>query len=323
MNNFLETVKMSLTLIIAFNFIAGSLCLICGVNVLSRSLERMNIRAVKKGLDMFTGSLPMALLTGTAITALLQSSTAVTLITVGLVNSGCMSLMQAVGIIYGANIGTTITAQLMTFNLYGASWLIMAAGLLMRIIFRKKDIKNIGSIIMGFGLMFAGLGILNSGIPYLKESRALYAFLHTYGNKPLAGLLAGLVATMLVHSSSATVGITMVLFNNGIIGFEGAVGLILGDNIGTCATAQVGSIGAGINARRTAWAHTIYNIAGSAIAFAFMPSFCSLVRFLTNIIGQGEAHLVPNAHTLFNILSAALFYPFTRYYVRFIKSIVR
>lgn len=314
---------MNTTFIILFNFIAGSLCLIYGVGVMSRSLEKMNTRMVKKALDTFTGSLPLAFLTGTAVTALLQSSTVVTVTMVGLVNSGCMGLVQAIGVIYGTNIGTTITAQLMSFNLYGFSWLLLITGFILKLVFRKRNAGNIGSIIMGFGFMFAGLGILNSGVPYLKQSSAMYALFRTYGNKPLAGLLAGTIATMLVHSSSATVGITMVLFNNGIIGFEGAVALVLGDNIGTCITAQVGSIGAGLNARRAAWAHTIYNIAGSALAYAFMPHFCNLVRFITAGIGQDSAHLVPNAHTLFNILSAALFYPFTKYYVRFIKSIIR
>lgn len=315
--------SVSLTFIIAFNFIAGSLCLVYGVGAMSRSLERMNIRAVKKALDTFTGSLPLAFLTGTAVTALLQSSTAVTVITVGLVNSGCIGLTQAVGIIYGANIGTTITAQLMSFNLYGWWWLLLVIGFALKTLCRNKAAGNIGSLVLGFGFMFAGLGILNSGVPFLKESESVFSFFRRYGNKPLAGLLTGTIATMLVHSSSATVGITMVLFNNGIIGFRGAVALILGDNIGTCITAQVGSIGTSINARRTAWAHTLYNLAGSAIAYALMSPFCNLVRSLTAAMGQDSTHLVPNTHTIFNLLSAALFYPFTKYYVRFIKLVVR
>lgn len=314
---------MNTTLIIAFNFIAGSLCLVYGVNVMSRSLEKMNRYTVRKALDTFAGSLPLAFLTGTAVTAFLQSSTAVTVITVGLVNSGCLGLMQAVGIIYGANIGTTITAQLMTLDVYAWSWLLLVIGFILKVFFKGRNLGNISSVVLGFGFMFAGLGILNSGVPYLKESDAMYSFFRTYGSKPLAGLLAGTIATMLVHSSSATVGITMVLFNNGIIGLEGAIALILGDNVGTCITAQVGSIGTGINARRTAWAHTIYNIAGSLAAYTLLSPFCGLVTLLTAAIGQDAVHLVPNAHTIFNVLSAVLFYPFTKHYVRFIKRIIR
>ncbi|MGI6778936.1 MAG: Na/Pi cotransporter family protein [Acetivibrionales bacterium] len=313
---------MKLFYIILYNFIIGTLCLIFGVNTMSGGLEKINPTAIRKTLSRFTGSIPSALLTGTVLTALVQSSTAVTVTAVGLVNSGLMTLAQSIGIIYGANIGTTITTQLMSLRITDTALPLLAAGFLIKILSKKSSFRYIGHAIIGFGFMFLGLGILNSGVPYLKESKQAYELFRVYGENPIIGIVIGMLTTMLVHSSSATVGITIVLFNSHLISFNAALCLTLGDNIGTCITAQIASIGTSVSARRTAWAHTLYNVIGVLIALVLLHPFSNIVQYLTTVLGQSETRLVANAHTIFNVISAVLFLPFTKLYVRFIEWIV-
>ncbi|MCX8128749.1 MAG: Na/Pi cotransporter family protein [Clostridia bacterium] len=309
-------------LVILYNFIAGVICLIIGVNMMSSGLEKANPGIIKRILSKLTSTAPLALLTGTAVTALLQSSTAVTVITVGFVNSGMMKLSQAIGIIYGANIGTTITAQLMSFNLTNFALPIFIFGFLTKFFSPKISLKSMGNALMGFGLMFIGIGILNSGVPYIKDSEFAYNLFKNFGQNPFIGLLIGMVATMLVHSSSATVGLTIILFNSGLISFEAAIGLTLGDNIGTCITAQMASFGSSTAARRTAWAHTIYNIIGVLLAIALFTPFAGMVRYITSTLGQDSTRLIANTHTIFNILSAAVFLPFTGSFIKLIEKLI-
>ncbi|TYQ16124.1 UNVERIFIED_CONTAM: phosphate:Na+ symporter [Acetivibrio alkalicellulosi] len=310
-------------ILIILNFITGTFCIIFGVNLMSSSLEKANVYRIKKLLSALTGKIPFAVLTGTFITALVQSSTAVTVLTVGLVNSGLMKLPQAIGVIYGANIGTTITAQIMSLKVNNLSYFIVILGLLIKFISKKHSMQSIGFALTGLGLMFCGLNFLTFSVPYIKESETFYEIFKTYGQNPLAGVLLGMITTMLVHSSSATVGITIVLFNSNLISFEAAIGLTLGDNIGTCVTAQIASLKTGINARRTAWAHTLYNIIGVLIVFIFFIPFTNMVQEITYLLGQNKSKLIANAHTIFNILSALVFLPFTKYYVKFIKWLIR
>lgn len=306
-------------IIILYNFIAGTICIIYGVRLMSKGLEESNMNRIRRVLARFTGRLIPAFLTGTVVTALVQSSTAVTVITVGLVNSGLMKLTQAVGIIYGANIGTTVTAQLMSFKLTKLALPMIAIGITARLLVKKRTVRSAALALTGMGLMFMGINILSSGTPYIRESKYAYNLFMTYGANPYLGLVLGMVTTMLVHSSSATVGITIVLFNSGLISFDAAIGLTLGDNVGTCVTAQLASLGMGIPARRTAWAHTLYNVIGVLAVLVLLGPFSKLVKDLTLLAGQDETRLVANTHTVFNILSAVLFLPLTRYYVKFIE----
>ncbi len=308
--------------IVMYNFITGTLCLIYGVKFMSSGLLQFNTQKIKKVLSVYTDRLIPSVIAGTVITALLQSSTAVTVIAVGLVNSGVMKLAQAVGIVYGANIGTTITTQLMSFKITYLGIPICLAGLLMRFLLKKNSLKNISLSVMGLGLMFTGINILSSGAPYIKESVFLYNLFKTYGKNLYIGIIIGAAVTMLVHSSSAAVGLTIVLFNSGLIGLDAAIGLTLGDNIGTCISAQLASIGTCAPARQTAWAHTLYNVVGVLIALMFLTPFSDMVKSITALLGQDESKLVANAHTIFNILSAVAFMPITKYYVKLIEFIV-
>ncbi len=313
---------MKLALIIILDFIAGTALLIYGVQLLSNGLEKAGPRLIHKILSALTGNLICSFLTGIAVTALVQSSTAVTLLTVSFVNSGIMQLKQAVGIIYGANIGTTVTAQLMSFNPKHIALPMAATGFAWYLLAKKQRTRHLAKALAGLGLMFLGIGILSSGAPLVKSSPAINNVFVKYGNNPVLGVFIGFVTTMLVHSSAATVGLTIVLFNAGLISFDAAIGLTMGDNIGTCMTAQLASLNTSTAAKRTAWAHTLYNLIGVLLVMVFFRPFADFTVRFTEFAGQSSERLVANAHTLFNVLSAVIFMPFTGAYIKFIEWLV-
>lgn len=312
-----------------FGLIGGTALLMYGIEMMGDGLEKVSGPMMKKILGALTGNVLKSTLVGVLITALVQSSTAVTVLTVGFVNAGLMKFSQAVGIIYGANIGTTVTAQLMAlsfkFKLTEIALPVLGLGFAITYFAKKDHWKNLGGAIMGFGLLFYGLHILNAGAPYMQSNETLRYFFTNYASIPLVGVLLGIVATAMVHSSSATVALVMVLGTTGLIDFPTAIYLTLGDNIGTCITAQLASMSGNINARRTAWAHTLYNLAGVVLVFFFVPQFAAMVRWLTAMYysNAGLDVLIANTHTIFNVASAVVFLPFTKHFVRLLESLVK
>lgn len=320
LNQFIQD---NVALQIAFNLFGGTALLMYGVDFMGGGLEKASGRLMKKILAVLTKNIWVAFFTGTLITMLVQSSTAITVMTVGFVNAGMMNLTQAVGIIYGTNIGTTITAQLMSLKLTIIALPIIAAGFFVMSFAKKESTRSVGQALMGFGLMFLGLKTLNASLPYIKESETARQMFLQYGHNPFLGIIVGMIATMFVHSSAATVALTISLFSAELISFQAAIGLTLGDNIGTCVTAQLASLKANIAARRTAWAHTLYNIIGVLIAIIVLRPFTSIIEWITfDVLRESRAFLVANTHTLFNIISAALFLPITKYYVMFLEKII-
>lgn len=306
----------------------GTALLMYGVDKMGEGLEKASGRFMRKVLSVLTGRVWTAFIVGVFLTALVQSSTAITVLTVGFVDAGLMNLSQAIGIIYGANIGTTVTAQLMafsfSFNLTQIALAAIGLGFLISYISKRETIRNAGSAIMGFGIMFLGLKILNGGIPYIQNSEVMKYFFKNYASIPLIGILMGVVATATVHSSSATVGLVLVLGAAGLLDLKAAVCIMLGDNIGTCITAQMASLTGNINARRTAWAHTLYNMIGVLIAIIFLGPFLKLIQdFTLYINGSSDISLqIANSHTVFNVLSAVIFLPINKHYVRFIEWMI-
>ncbi len=312
-----------------FGLIGGTALLMYGVDKMGEGLEKASGPLMKQILSALTGNVWIAFLVGTFLTALVQSSTAITVLTVGFVNAGLMKLPQAIGIIYGANIGTTLTAQLMAFSfkfkLTDIALPILGIGFALSYFARRDLVKHIGSALMGFGMMFLGLKILNSGIPIMRESETLRFFFANYASIPIVGIFLGAAATALVHSSSATVGLVMVLGMAGILDLKTAILIMLGDNIGTCITAQLASMTGNIHARRTAWAHTIYNIFGVAVVALLMPWFIIVIQVFTQYLQPGAniSAEIANSHTLFNIFSAFVFLPLNKYYVKFLETVIR
>lgn len=311
-----------------FGLIGGTALLMYGVNMMGEGLEKASGETMKKILTVLTGNVWSAFIVGVFVTAVVQSSTAVTLLTVGFVNSGIMKLSQALGIIYGANIGTTITAQLMAFSfkfkLTDVALPIFGIGFLLNQIGKKKKFKNLGQAMMGFGMMFLGLKVLNNGIPYMQESQTLRNFFIHYASIPAVGILLGILVTAMVHSSAATIGLVMILSKAGLLDLQSAIYIMLGDNIGTCFTAQLASMTGNINARRTAWAHTFYNIFGVILTLITLPVFMKIVVFMTDLLHLKAdiSVYIANSHTLFNTLNAIIFLPLTRQYVRFLERLV-
>ena len=313
---------MNIFRVILYNFISGSFCLVYGVNTLGKGLEQLNQKSLKRILFFSCGNVYKAFLSSTVITAIIQSSTAVTVTMVGLVNSGLMNLTQAAGVIYGSNIGTTVTAQLMTINIRGFSWIIILFGFMLKAMGKTKALRATGKAFLGMGLMFTGIGILHSGVPFLQESRMVYNLFQSYGNNVLIAVLLGMVSTMVVHSSSATVAISILLYDGDLIDIYGACGLMLGSNIGTCISAQLVALRSSVSAKRSAWIHTFYNVICVILTLIFINPFINSVSFLTFLMRQEQGRLVANAHTLFNVLSALLFLPLTRYYIKFIEWVI-
>ncbi|MCR6544598.1 Na/Pi cotransporter family protein [Dehalobacterium formicoaceticum] len=312
-----------------FGLIGGTALLMYGVDKMGDGLEKASGPLMKKILAVLTGNVWSAFLVGTLLTALVQSSTAITVLTVGFVNAGLLKLPQAVGIIYGANIGTTLTAQLMAFSfkfkLTDIALPVVGIGFALSYFARRDVVKHLGNALMGFGLMFLGLKILNSGIPIMRESETLRYFFANYASIPIVGIFLGAAATAMVHSSSATVGLVMVLGMAGILDLKTAVLIMLGDNIGTCITAQLASMTGNIHARRTAWAHTIYNIFGVTVVALMLPWFLTIIHSFTQYMQPGAniSAEIANSHTLFNIFSALVFLPLTKYYVKFLETVIR
>ncbi len=307
--------------IILLNFIIGSILIVTGVKTMGSTLENAHSNILRKTMRLFSRNELTSFLAGIFMTGLVQSSTAVTILTVGFVDSGIMSLESAVGIIYGANIGTTLTAQFMSFNITRYAWYILIAGCIFSFGPIKK-LKTAGDILIGVGLLFSGLDLMGKSVGIIKGNALLAGWLQGHSNNIFLCLFAGLIITALVQSSSATVGMTILLFNSGLLPFTSAVALTLGDNIGSCVTAQIASLKSGIAGKRTAWAHTIYNVFGVILALVTLPQFCFIVQECTRLLGQGNSRLIANTHTIFNLLSAVLFIPISRHYVRLLEYII-
>ncbi len=312
-----------------FGLIGGTALLMYGVDMMGDGLEKASGDTMQKVLKVLTGNVWAAFIVGTIVTAIVQSSTAVTVLTVGFVNSGLMKLPQAIGIIYGANIGTTLTTQLMAFSfkfkLTDVALPILGIGFALNAIARNKKLKNLGQAMMGFGLMFLGLKILNDGIPMLEQSQGLKEFFAKYATNPFVGVMLGAAVTAMVHSSAATIGLVMILSQAGLLSLDAAIFIMLGDNIGTCVTAQLASMTGNINARRTAWAHTFYNIFGVLLALIFKPFFMWVITIITESMHANPniSMYIANSHTLFNVLSAVIFLPITKYYVKFLEKAIK
>ena len=303
-------------------FILGGLGLfLYGLSSLSNSLQRAAGQRLRSILKLLTSNRFLGLAVGAFITAIIQSSSATTVMVVGFVNAGLLQLQQAIGVIIGANVGTTITGQLIAFKIDKYSLPIIAIGFVITMLSKRSRTRRWGEAILGFGLLFLGLSIMKDTLSPLGGSGMVREFFIRFSEQPILGVLAGMLATMLIQSSSATVGLTMALAATGLIDIRGAICLVLGENIGTTITAQLASIGTNRAARRAAWAHSIFNTAGVAVMLVIMYTS----DFYVNLVRTTSADVmrqVANSHTLFNVLSAAVFIGFTGPLARLVRRVV-
>ncbi|MDR1537445.1 MAG: Na/Pi cotransporter family protein [Clostridiales bacterium] len=293
-----------------------------GMSVMGAGLEKIAGGKTESILKKLTSSIFRGVLLGTVVTAIIQSSSATTVIVIGLVNSGIMKFTQALGIIMGANIGTTVTGQIIRLSdLSSDNFFVklvkpsslapmsIIAGIVLTMFFKKAKQKNIGQILLGFGVLFIGMLTMESSVAPLKDS-PLFLELFSKFQNPFLGVLVGTVVTGIIQSSSASIGILQALTSTSAVTWAIAVPIILGQNIGTCVTGLIASIGASRSAKRVAFSHVYFNLIGTAIFLIAIYSLKALVNipFWHNAMNMGD---IANFHTLFNIATTLIFLPFS------------
>lgn len=315
---------------ILFGALGGLGLFLFGMKIMSDGLQKLSGPKLRRILETFTTNRVVAVITGTVITSIIQSSSATTVMTVGLVDAGLMTLKQAIGVVLGANIGTTVTAQIIALHLSDYALPAIGIGMLLKLVGKTEKIRYWGDLLLGFGLVFYGLLVMKQGMEPLRHmpwvSRIFVNFSHT----PILGVFVGTAITMLFQSSSATVGLVMALASSGLINFAGACSLVLGDNIGTTITAEIAAIGTNVTAKRTARAHTMFNVVGVSIILTIFPYFVRFVDFVTpgdpnQVIGVGlpcMARHIANFHTLFNVTNNLIFLPLINVLVKIVTFLV-
>lgn len=303
---------------IIFGLLGGLGLFIYGMKLMGDGLEKAAGEKLKKVLEVLTSNSFKAILVGAGVTAIIQSSSATTVMTVGFVNAGLLNLFQAAGIIMGANIGTTMTAQLIAFNLNDIAPLILAIGSAIVIFSKKKRTKDIGEIVLGFGILFVGMSMMETSMSPIREMGSFKDLILRLGKYPVLGILVGFGMTATVQSSSATIGILMALASNNGISLGVALPILFGDNIGTCVTALLSSIGTNKNAKRAALIHLTFNTIGTII---FMSAFTLVLKFIP-LLGGGIQRQIANSHTLFNITNVIIQAPFIPLLVKFVNKLV-
>ena len=280
---------------------------IYGMKLMGDGLENAAGEGLKKILEKVTKNPIIAVIVGAIVTAVIQSSSATTVMVVGFVNAGLMNLAQAAGIIMGANIGTTITAQLVAFKLSTIAPIFVFIGAMIVMFVKVKRTREIGNIILGFGILFTGMGSMSSAMKPLTDSVVFQQILSTVGGNLFLGVLAGALITAILQSSSATTGILVALATAGALDINQALPIIMGCNIGTCVTAMIATVGTNKTAHRAALLHLIFNIVGTVI---FLPLIA------TNILGNfvsgftsDVSRQIANSHTIFNIVNTLIMVP--------------
>ncbi len=314
---------------IIFGIMGGLGLFFLGIRTMSDGLQKYAGDRLRNFLKSITKNRVVGMFTGLFVTAVIQSSSATTVMTVSLVNAGLINLTQAIGVVLGANIGTTVTAQMIAFKIQDYALPLIGVGVVLKLFAKKEKVIYFGEALMGFGLIFFGLSTMKDAFAFMKGSEAVFNFFANLDGFPFIALIIGTIFTMMMQSSSVTVGITMALASTGLISFPTSVAIILGDNIGTTITAELASIGTNIAAKRTARAHTVFNVIGVIYIFLLMPYFVKLVNWITPgdvgfvIKTAGEAanynmnigdapyaaRHIANAHTMFNVVNNLLFLP--------------
>ncbi|MBS6500707.1 MAG: Na/Pi cotransporter family protein [Clostridium sp.] len=290
-----------------------------GMKLMGDGLENASGEGLKSILEKLTSNKYIGVLVGALVTAIIQSSSATTVMVVSFVNAGLMNLFQATGVIMGANIGTTITAQMVSFDLDAIAPLFIGAGAIIMLIAKKKRVRDIASIALGFGILFMGMGVMSDAMKPIAEASWFKEFVFVVADKSILGLIAGLGMTAVVQSSSATTGILVALATTGAIDMHLAFPVILGCNIGTCVTAILASLGANRTAKKAALIHLLFNSIGAVI---FLPFIDPFIRLVESTDPTSVARQVANAHTIFNITVTVLLLPLSEYLVKIVNKIL-
>ncbi len=313
---------MKLELVI-FQALGGLGMFLFGMKMMSEGLQMVAGDRMRRFLEMVSSNRVVGAMVGTAVTAVVQSSSLTTVTVVGFVNAGLMNLTQAVGVILGANVGTTVTAQIIAFKITNLALVAIFLGMVLKLFAKRRKWQYIGEVMLGFGLLFYGMEVMKNGFKPLRSDPDFIAFFTRFDASSLTGIIlciaTGTILTMILQSSSATVGITMALASQGLLNLPGSVALILGDNIGTTITAELAAIGTNVTAQRAARAHTMFNVLGVCFMVVLFHPFLHLVTWVTGLMGVGPpeavvgsekpnlSRYIANAHTMFNVVNATFF----------------
>ena len=305
---------------IAIGIMGGLGLFLYGMNLMGDGLQKSAGSKLKRIIELLTSNVIMGVLVGMVVTMVIQSSSATTVMVVGFVNAGIMSLPQAIGVIMGANIGTTITAQLVSLDVDFLAPVALGIGIVIYMFSNKPKYKHIAEILIGFGILFTGMDFMKDAVKPLAEYQGFTDMLLSFGHHPILGVLMGFAITAIVQSSSASMGMLIALASQGLIPITAALPILYGENIGTCVTSLISSIGASRNARRAAIMHLTFNVLGSVI-FMFILSK-PIIAIVTAIDPTDAARQIANAHTLFNIINVIILLPFNKLIVKLALKLV-
>ncbi|MFG6121082.1 Na/Pi cotransporter family protein [Thalassobacillus sp. B23F22_16] len=292
-----------------FEFIGGLGIFLFGLKYMGDGLQKSAGDRLRDLLDRFTSNPFMGVLAGIVVTILIQTSTGTTVLTIGLVNAGFMTFRQAIGVIMGANIGTTVTAFIIGLEIKAYALPIIAVGAILLFFFKNKRISYIGQIVFGFGALFLGLDIMEGGMKPLRSMEVFQELTLSMSENAILGVVIGTVFTVIVQSSSATIGVLQGLFAQGAMDLNAALPVLFGDNIGTTITAVLASIGASIAAKRAAMVHVIFNIVGTTIFLIILPLFELFVRYLRDTLSLNPEMTIAFAHGSFNVTNTIIQFP--------------
>lgn len=317
-----------MTVVQIINFFGGLAMFIYGMNMMTENIQNLIGSEMRRILKVLTDTPVKGVLVGMTVTALIQSSSATTVMLIGLVNTGILNLSQAVGVIMGANIGTTLTAQLIAFNVGEYAYGALIIGVFLLLVRKSRTMERWGHFVIGLGLIFIGLSVMSKSAIPLRESEVARDVIMRLSSNPFLGVLTGTIFTMMIQSSAASVGIVIVLTSGGLIPFESAIYLILGDNIGTTITAWLASIGSNHTARRVAMVHTLFNVIGTFV-FGFL-TYKGIYPIIINRLTPGDVSLgeniarhVANSHSFFNIFNTLFLLPFAGILAKIASFIVK
>ncbi len=311
-----------------FAIVGGLGIFLYGINLMGDSLKALAGSKLKLIIEKTTNTPIKGIFVGIIITGLIQSSSGTTALTVGLVRAGLMTLPQAIGIILGANIGTTVTSLLLGLPIKEYALPIIATGSFLIFFINSKKYKQLGGVVLGFGMLFFGLDIMGSALKGLADLPAFYNALQAVGKVPVLGVFVGAATTAIIQSSSATIGILQELYTTGAIPLIGAVAIVFGDNIGTTITAVFASIGGSIAAKRTALAHVLFNVIGSFVFLLFIVPYTALIQFLEDkfidISNVNNMKLtISFAHMGFNVLNTIIFFFLIKQLVWMVTKLIK
>lgn len=297
--------------------LAGGLGLfLLGMKMMSDSIEKAAGAKLRGILEMFTSNRFVGMLVGVIFTAVIQSSSACTVMVVSFVNSGLMNLYQAAGVIFGANIGTTVTSQLVSFNLSKIAPVFLLAGVVVVMFCKRQNIIKFANIVLGFGVLFMGLSGMSSAMSDMKDMPQIVNLLHSL-ESPVLAILVGTILTAVIQSSSVTVSIVLLMANQGLLQLPICLFIILGCNIGACASALLASMAGKKDAKRAAMIHFLFNVTGTAVMYVILKiAMDPVISLLHTISGENPGRFVANAHTTFKIFQVILLFPFSGWIVK-------